>query len=236
MNVSALARRHPRAFALGIAAVALVVVANIPTSVRVAVDQHVRVEQIPLYEKVIEFVRRDIEMRALEHRITEGVTDRDEIVERLFEWTHANVRPVPPGFPVIDDHAHNIVVRGYGTNDQAADVFVQLCGYAGIDARLVFAHDGSKVLYAFALLAIDGAWRPYDVREGRVFRDATGAPLSLGELRGRPELVAGFGRPREAREPYSVLFEKLDATDVRPVADQLPVSRLWREFERLLGR
>ena len=234
IDVARVARRRIRRIVGTVIAVLFVVVANAPSAVRVAVNYEVHTEQVPLYQKALAFVDRDVQMRALAGRLTAGLHDRGAMIERLFAWSHDNVRPVPPGLPIVDDYVYNVVVRGYGTHDQAADVFVELCGYVGVEGRLVFSRDGGRVLYSFALLALDGEWRPFDVREGRIFRWPDARIATLSDLRSHPELVAAVPTPAEARDAYPVFFEKLDLTDVRPVADQMPLVRLIREIGRLL--
>ncbi|MBI4347193.1 MAG: hypothetical protein HY553_10085 [Elusimicrobia bacterium] len=217
---------------------AIVVVANAPTTTSVFVDYRPEPVTQPLYAKVISFFHRDIQMRQLADRIAGDARGPREKAERLLRWTNANVRRTPAGMPVVDDHPYHIVVRGYGEPDQAADVFANLAAYAGIDGGLVrsVAENGS-ILYAFAVLEIDGAQRLFDVREGHAFRDRNGALASVDELRRDLTLVDGLRPPSEARGvPYAALISRLEAGPHRRPSDQMPLSRLLNELGRILSR
>lgn len=216
---------------------ALGLIANIPTTTRVAVDYRVIDNRQPLYQKVIAFAHRDLEMRSLAAQIVGDAADPEAKALRILAWTHDHVLPQPERYPVFDDHPYHVVVRGYGANDQAADVFANLAAYAGMRARLVFSRDaGGGALYAFALAEIGGSWRVFDVRESRAFRDRTGNLATVEELRDDPSLTASLPAPREANGiPYAVLFASLNLSEHRSVDDQMPIPRLLNEVRRVLG-
>ncbi len=243
MELDAIARGIARRWRL-LAAIATVTAAVAtavsPSRVSVQVDYRDASYDVPLYQKLIAFVHRDLEMRGLATRLTEGVADPETRALRLFDWTSASIRPVPPGLPVVDDHPHDIVVRGYGTFDQAADVYANLAAYAGIPAGMVFSRDVSgRPLYAFTIVELGGAWRLFDVREHVAFRDPSGALASVDELRADPHRVAALPPPREGNgRSYTELITALNLSEHRQVGDQMLLVRLWNELRRRipLGR
>lgn len=201
------------------------------------IDYSVVSYELPLYQKAIAFVHRDLEMRALTRRIVGDTRGAETVAFKLLEWTHAAVRPVPRGFPLIDDHPYHIIVRGYGKVDQAADAFVNLAAYAGIPARLLFARgtDGGY-LYAFGALEIDHGWRLFDVREQIAFRRPSGELALIDELRAEPALTASLPSPSEGPGlGYPELIAALNLSPVRPVEQQMPLDRLRYELLRLVG-
>lgn len=216
---------------------AVVLVANIPTTTRIGIDNREQIFAMPLYQKLVAFVHRDLQMRALSARVVGDATGAEEKALKILEWAAREVRPVPAGFPVVDDHPLHIVIRGYGSYDQAADVFANLAAYAGVRAKFVFCRDPEgRALYAFGLAEIDGAWRPFDVREGRVFRLPSGALASVDDLRADPSLSAALPPPREsAGVPYPILFRSLDIAEGRSIADQMLWERLQHEVRRLVS-
>lgn len=212
--------------------------ANMPTTSSVMIDFVPRTVAQPLYAKVIAFLDRDIQMRQLSAAVVGDAGDPEQKADRILVWTAANVHPTPRGMPVVDDHPYSIVIRGYGEPDQAADVFANLAGYAGLPGGLVFsrAPDGS-VLYAFAVLEINGADRVFDVRESRALRDRTGALASLDSLRADPSLLDALPAPSAARGVrYPALIQGLEAAPHRSPLDQMPLERLMNEIRRLLHR
>ena len=62
-----------------------------------------------------------------------GVGSRTRVLA-VFDWTARRIQPTPEGWPVVDDHILNIIIRGYGMTDQRADVFATLTTYAGVPA------------------------------------------------------------------------------------------------------
>ncbi|MBM4433658.1 MAG: transglutaminase domain-containing protein [Chloroflexi bacterium] len=220
--------------AVGAAGIALVLVAAMTTTARVGVDYEVHERSLPLYQKVIAFLHRDIEMRALAGSIVAGMTDPEARALRLLEWTARNIRPVPPGLPVIDDHPYSIVVRGYGTDDQAATVLASLAAYSGLAALRAFAPNGTGGHHAFVAITIDGDWRIFDAR-GVAFRAPDGRLASASALRADPRLAEAAGADNGPAGPaYPELVARIDLSQAKSVTDHMPLERLGREIRRLL--
>ena len=151
----------------------LILILNIPVSTRQGIDYDVTSRKMPLYVKASAFIYRDFEYRDLSRRITVGIdNDRDKIAA-IYGWMIKNIREVPSGFPIVDDHIWNIIVRGYGAVDQRADVFTTLAGYAGYEAcwdNLPLA--GTKGgLLTLAFVKIDKRWYAFDVHNKKEFID-----------------------------------------------------------------
>jgi hypothetical protein len=113
-----------------VVAAALAGIAHWPTTTRYGIDFQAHRRTIPLYQKSIEFVSRDLQIGTLARQIADGAASDPEIVERVFDWVRRNVRPVPEAFPIVDDHVWNTIVRGYGADDQRTEVFTLLTSYA----------------------------------------------------------------------------------------------------------
>lgn len=247
--------RH-RALLAVLAAVALLaVVANLPTTTRVGIDYVQTERRLPLYEKAIAFLDRDLQMRGLASRAAGDARGQRERALAILRWTQEHVRPVPSGFPVIDDHPLNILIRGYGTVDQAADAFANLATYAGVPAKFVYARRGDgpvgllpgrccgwdnadeRMVYAFALVELDGSPRVFDVREGIAFTTRAGDLATIAELRADPSLTADLPPPAEGRGlRYPALFDGIVLEEGRRVSDQMPLERIAGELGRLIGR
>src|SRR5437763_3377156 len=88
--------------AIAIAA-ALVGAARWPVTSAEGVNFHVTVKRITLFEKMVAFVDRDLQM----HRLTAEIAGRDGTQEqrllRMYDWVTENIQPVPAGLPVIDN-------------------------------------------------------------------------------------------------------------------------------------
>ena len=108
--------------------------AALPATTRQGLNFEVSARRTPLYIKAMEFLVRDHEYRRLADEITAGATTDEQRALALFGWTRTHIRPRPGGWPVVDDHILNIIIRGYGEDDQMADVFTTLTTYAGVPA------------------------------------------------------------------------------------------------------
>ncbi len=152
------------------------------------VNYEVTRHTIPAYVKAMEFITRHWRYRELAHRIVAEKQPRLHPVNAIYAWTRQHIKPPPAHFPLVDDHIWHIIVRGYGSLDQRADVFTTLCSYAGFPAfwRTVSSADGKrKRILSFVRLA-DG-WAVFAVAEGWVFRDDQGRLLTLRPLQQMPQ-------------------------------------------------
>ena len=139
-------------------------------------------KSLPLYVKVIDFVHRHEHYGLLAKEITAGLATDRERAEAILSWTRRTIRPIPDGFPVVDDHVLDIIVRRYGSLDQMADVFSVLATYAGVPSYWEGVETGPMPgLYAYARL--DGQWFLVDFsRHG----DLTSPPPELAAVPPHP--------------------------------------------------
>ncbi len=190
-----------------------------PATTRQGVNFKVTEKQIPVGVKGMGFLVRDYEYRRLAAEVTRGVVPEEAKAETLFRWTREQIRPVPPGWPIVDDHITHIIIRGYGTKDQAADVFTTLATYAGIPSfwRVIRGRDGSPDR-VFSFVRLGDHWTVWDVAQGVALRDAAGRLMSVQQ--------AGLGR-------FSV-------PQTLRARMQMPGPRILHELKRagkrLLGR
>lgn len=175
-----------RLLAVFILLTCVAVILNVNVTTRQGVNYQLYTIKIPLYLKILDFFDRHYNYRLLVKRIAKGAVTDEERLMRIFEWTHANIRKVPEGFPVIDDHVWHIIIRGYGARDQSSDVFTTLCNYAGINAFFfnVYLRDGAKKrVFSFARLS--GRWYIFDPYSGIYFKDAYGKMVDVDTIRAK---------------------------------------------------
>lgn len=221
---------------VAVTAVALVAVANIPTTTNQGVNYVVTAHSLPLYAKALDFVDRDFHYRRQAAEITAGRSTDEAKAKAVFDWTRANIRDTPAGFPVIDDHPWHIIVRGYGQSDQKADVFTTLLSYAGVPAYFIFIGPRPEMALSFA--KIDGRWRVADIDNGVIFRSPSGQWAAAEELAADTSLAAEQGPKSYGGIPYGRFFDGFRAP-VPPSltrADmQVPGARAWFRIKRLAG-
>lgn len=235
-------RRFPRVATLGVLAVAVVSVLALaaPVSTKQGINYHVSQHTIPFYVKALDFLHRHYAYQRLAGEISGGFhTDHDKVLA-IYAWTRQNIRPVPSGWPVVDDHILNIIIRGYGLGDQMADVFTTLCAYAGLPAfwrGLRLVEEQTRWLI-FSFVQVDGRWTMFDVGHNVIFTDQAGQWIDVQKVLENPacwEQVGGVLTPHEV--PYSRYFDRLRPFRVPRVLrahKQMPWPRLREEFRTAL--
>jgi hypothetical protein len=215
----------------------------LPATTRRGVDFRVTEYTIPLYVKAIEFLQRHYQYELLVSRICAGKTADEDCASAIFDWTHENIPPTPPGWPVVDDHVVNIIIRGHGTTDQMADVFATLSTYAGMPAffKAVKAPDrGASIMLTFA--RVGGVWTVFDVERHVAFKDRAGRFASVDALIADPKLVdAQIETTLPGGAPYSAFISKAALLPFAPPiashADlQQPWPRIRYEVRKLMGQ
>jgi len=219
----------------------LIGVLNISVITRQCSNYECRDVKIPLYLKILDFFDRHYNYMQLSRQIIKGAKSEQDKALIIFEWTYKNIKPVPVGYPVIDDHVWHIIVRGFGAVDQVADVFATLCNYSGLDAFYsLYSHEeqsGKGVILCF--VRIRGKWYCFDPYRGAYFREKqTNGLIDIDSIKsGRPWVVEGLNG--NIVFDYSIYMQ--DITEVKKFRlkrsnIQSPLRRLKFEIkERLLN-
>jgi hypothetical protein len=214
---------------------------NIEVSTEQGINYVVHSKKIPLYLKMLDFFDRHYQYRYLVKEITqEANTDEDRVLA-IFDWTHKNIRKTPDGFPIVDDHVWNIIVRGYGEMDQSADVFTTLCVYAGIPAAMykVYTKDLNRYIVV-SMVYLNEKWRIFDTFFGNYFRTKGGEIASIGDIIELPSIVGqARNQPVIKGIEYTKFFENLTpindkTTTLRPQL-HMPISRIIYMIKRKLN-
>jgi len=220
---------------ISIFVVALIIL-NLNVTTRQGVNYEWQTIKIPLYLKVLGFIDRHYNYKTLVKKITEDAKSETEVALKLFEWTHRNIRKVPKDFPVIDDHVWNIIIRGYGANDQSSHVFTTLCNYAGLKAFYSWAYTKEKTKrIPLSYVGLGGKWVVFDPYSGIYFKNKNSAIASINELKdGDWVVISTLGAEKPAYD-YKEFFVNLpDLKDItlNRSSIQSPLKRLIFEVKR----
>jgi len=143
---------------------------NFPVTTRQGINGELFIRKTPLYAKMGGFLYRDDRYKDLSRRITGAVKGDIAKVKALYSWTIENIRTPPKGFPIVDDHIWDIIVRGYGTAGQMEDVFSTLASYAGHEAFWEKISVGKpKERIALSFVKIGDKWHVFDVSGRKYF-------------------------------------------------------------------
>ena len=226
--------RWRRPALLLIMVIAVLGIAHLPVRTNQGVNFVQSTYTIPLYVKAVEFVQRDMSYAQLSHRIITNEMSPEARAITLFEWTRKNIRDTPKGFPIVDDHVWHIIVRGYGEDDQKADVFTTLATYAGVPSFWMFSEE---LPLSFGWINRD--WAMFDVANGVVFRTSNGQLATAEDVARNPGLVAAVAADRVYRgrpyDGYFVGFRRPTAPEVLRPELQMIWPRVSHRVKRLVG-
>lgn len=215
----------------------LLFVLNMPVTSKQGVNYVVKTIRMPLYIKIIEFLDRDYHYKDLVQRICQGRDSDKEKVLALFEWIHQNIKTdIPQGWPVIDDHAWHVIIRGYGVRDQCSDVFTTLCNYAGADAFFSYAYTADhreKIILSF--VKIKGKWSIFDPYHACYFKNKNGDIAGIEEIRS-PAAWAIESLDEKPDIDYAVYFENLPSVEdvgLSRANIQSPLNRLLFAIKKI---
>ncbi|MDP3722454.1 MAG: hypothetical protein Q8R91_03030 [Candidatus Omnitrophota bacterium] len=221
--------------------VALVAISHWPVTTRFGINYQWSSQQLPLYEKAVHFLSRDLQTRRMVHDIVAGISDDEEKLVRIFSWVTTHIRSVPEGFPIVDDHPLHILIRGYGPGDQRTEAFVLLAGYAGFQAGLAKLTPLGRSDHFLIVALVDMGPRTFvfDVANRTLFKNRTGGLADTQQLLAHPEWIGAAAPGRIVQGlPYEQYFSGLQRRPSRfsRTDDQQPWPRLSREAARLLRR
>lgn len=213
-------------------------VLNIDTYTKKGVDGHQTKIKIPLYVKGINFLGRNYEYSRLAREITEGARTDEEKALAILSWTSKNIRQVPQGMPVVDDHILNIIIRGYGTPDQFQDVFTTICEYAGIPAfwEKVYNNDKS-VVYVLSFVRLRSRWCVFDAYFGRYCINNYGNIASVEDILNKEYVFNDPGAEKDVLKgvPYGEFYNNIVPVSEKRnfrVDKQRPLQRIVIEMKR----
>ncbi len=237
-SLPTLSRRRAIGLFFVVSAVGIMLLGRMPLTTRQGVNFQVSNHAIPAYAKVVGFLHRHYEYQALAGEITRNCKSAPECAPAVFSWTRSHVQPTPKGWPVVDDHILNIIIRGHGLEDQMADVFTTLCTYAGMPAFWVpVKRPGVNATVVLSFVRIDGRWTVVDVARGLMFRRPDRQLASVKELQADESIIAAAAGTLQLNgSSYSGFLTPLVMPTIPKTLRaqlQMPGPRLFYEFSRL---
>lgn len=210
-------------------------IVNLQVSYNQGINYEYKMIKIPLYLKIIDFYSRHYHYKDTVKEITVGSKSDEEKIFKLFKWTHENIRRIPQGFPIVDDHVWHIMIRGYGVDDQFHDVFTTLCNYAQVKAFFTWIKSNAqKRKIPLSFVQMKGRWCVFDPFYGVYFRDKNGNLVDIETIKSGNYLLAG--RKDAVEMDYSSYIDNLPSVKDRGLTranTQSPLNRLFLEFKKM---
>ena len=104
-------------FSIVLVTIFIAMIFNLDTSTKQCINYECHTYKIPLYLKILDFFGRHYHYKLLVKDIINS-QDSDEVrAMKIFVWVYNNLKRIPDGFPVTDDHVWHTIIRGYGIDD-----------------------------------------------------------------------------------------------------------------------
>ncbi|MDO8525731.1 MAG: hypothetical protein Q7S07_04510 [Candidatus Omnitrophota bacterium] len=226
--------RRPARICVWLAGLSIIIfLLNVEVTSLQGVNYKIREIRMPLYFKILDFFDRHYNYKLLTRRIIGDTGTDEEKVFKILNWTYANVRKVPPGFPVIDDHVWHIIVRGYGVDNQSNDVFTTLCNYAGLEAffQEIFTRDRREST-TLSFVRVSGRWHVFDSYHRVYFKNRSGAPADLDEIRRGDRQVVFADTPGRDYGVFLDNIPDIKKAGLTRATIQSPVNRFLFELKK----
>lgn len=232
------AQRNQLLLVLGITGL-LICGAFFPVTTRQGVDGIVTRHRIPLYLKVLQFLHQNSQLDYLSRDIKKPHSKPVDQVAAYAQWTHDHIRhPFPPGLPIVDDHVLNIIIRGYGTDDQLEDVFSTLATYGGFPAFWRQAHSSCAgypdQIISFVRTA--GKWAVVDASSGEMLLSQASTLAQLGQAmrtKAYETRLSGAPGPQEQWGCFADAVSLLEQPVLLRAEEQMPFKRMWYELQKV---
>jgi len=210
---------------------------NINVSTRKGINYKLSTVRLPLYLKLLDFFDRHYNYSQLVKEIVKGAKTDEERVMSIFKWTNANIRKVPEGFPIIDDHVWYTIIRGYGMDDQFSDVFTTLCNYSGRTAfyLLLDNKDGAQRI-PISFVEIKGRLCIFDPYRGVYFEDSNNNLIGIKAIQsGQAWVIRNLGvKPEVDYGSFFLNLPEIKLDELRRANIQSPVKRLIFQINKLM--
>jgi len=218
-------------------------IAVFPVSTLRAVNWKIREYRLPLVVKTSEFLLRDYWYRRMAGEITHGIRGDEARLNALLGWTREHIRQIPPGWPIMDDHILYTIIRGYGVDEQQADVFVTLSSYARTPAfwAAVKPRPGVPERLILTFTQWRGRWTVWDVSRGIAFHKKDGTPATVSDLTAdlsavEPDVLKWKQQGRPYREYLQHGLPQFFVPPILRAQKQMPLLRLGFELRCLWAR
>ena len=100
----------------------------------IGVNYKVTEYQIPIYLKIFDFYDRHYNYKYLVKNINKNINNEKDIIINTTKWIKNNIKKIPEGVDIIDNHTLTIFERKLGTDDQFSDLLSVLLVYSNIDS------------------------------------------------------------------------------------------------------
>jgi hypothetical protein len=137
------------------------------TTRSIGINYKVTEYQIPIYLKIFDFYNRHYNYKYLVKNINKNTNNEKEVILNTTKWIKNNIKKIPKGVDVVDNHALTIFERRLGTDDQFSDLLSVLLVYSNIDSFFIKKHN--KIWNPLTFFKFNDYWSILDPYHGVLF-------------------------------------------------------------------
>ena len=166
---------------LAIFIITMFFIANQNTTRTIGINYEVSKYQIPVYLKILDFYDRHYTYKHFVKNLNKNTEDKNEIVINTSNWIYDNIKKIPKGVDVIDNHPLTIIERRLGADDQFSDLLSVLLVYSNIES--FFISKFNENWHPITFFKIDDNWSIIDPYNGIFFTNNNKLFASIKDIK-----------------------------------------------------
>jgi len=184
----------------------IIILANQKTTRYMGINYKVYEYQIPIYLKILDFYDRHYNYKFLVNKINRKLDNDEDIVINISKWIKKNIKKIPKGVDIIDNHPLTIVERRLGTDDQFSDILSVLLVYSNIDS--FFISEFNQIWHPLTFFKINKIWSVIDPYYGIIFINNKNSIASIKDLKDGNWEISNLKFEKINNSNFNLVFEK----------------------------
>ena len=158
----------------------IIILLNKETTRKIAINYNVVEYNIPIHLKINDFFNRHLNYKYLVDKINSNSNNTEDFILNTTKWVNHNIKKIPEGVDVVDNHPLTIIHRRLGTQSQFNDILSVFLIYLNIDSFFI---KFDTIDHPLTLFKVNNYWSLLDPYYGVYFMNQKGSFASIEELK-----------------------------------------------------
>jgi hypothetical protein len=159
----------------------IIILLNKDTTRTISINYKVTEYSIPIHLKINDFFNRHFNYKYLVNQINPNSNNSKDFILNTAKWVNQNIKKIPEGVDVIDNHPLTIIQRRLGAQDQFNDILSVFLIYLDIDSFFISKLDNTT--HPLTLFKVNNYWSLLDPYYGIYFINEKENFASIEELK-----------------------------------------------------
>lgn len=159
----------------------IVILLNKETTRTIAINYKVTEYNIPIHLKINDFFNRHFNYKYLVNKINPNSNNTKDFILNTTKWVNQNIKKIPEGVDVVDNHPLTIIYRRLGAQDQFNDILSVFLIYLDIDSFFISKFD--NINHPLTFFKVNNYWSILDPYYGIYFMNEKESFASIEELK-----------------------------------------------------